>query len=275
MVISFCRQPLLAGRELRHLGVVVTQLEGKTVIVTGAGRGIGREYALRIAQDGANVVIGEVHADNGDAVAKEIVAAGGQAIAVTTDVSRRDQCEALAAAAVREFGRIDALVNNAAIFYGAVMTPMDAITEEVWDRMMAVNIKGVWFATLAVLPQMRSQQGGRIINIASSVAMIGPPMLLHYTASKGAVQAMTRSMAAELGGENIKVTAVAPGMCDTEALASILPDPALAEVFLAQQKLQRKMVPADVAPLVSFLCSDAADFVIGQNWVIDGGLLFN
>jgi 3-oxoacyl-[acyl-carrier protein] reductase len=254
---------------------VSARLNGKTVIVTGAGQGIGRQYALRLAQDGARVVIAEINADNAKSVADQIAASGGRAIAVPTDVSDREQCEDMARTAVDEFGRIDALVNNAAVFFGAKMQPLDEITEDVWDRMMAVNIKGVWLASTAVLPQMRKQGGGRIINIASSVAMVGPPLLLHYTASKGAVQAMTRSMASELGEENIKVTAVAPGMCDTEALASILPDPILADMFLEQQKLKRKMAPSDVAPLISFLCSDESDFVIGQTWVVDGGLIFN
>jgi 3-oxoacyl-[acyl-carrier protein] reductase len=152
---------------------------------------------------------------------------------------------------------------------------MTAISEADWDRMMAVNVKGTWLASNAVIPQMRTQGRGKIINISSTVALIGPAYLLHYNASKGAVQAMTRTMAAELAPENILVTGVAPGMCDTEALATLNPDPATADQFVQLQKLQRKMTPSDVAPLVSFLCSDECDFVIGQTWVIDGGMVFN
>lgn len=254
---------------------MAARLDGKTVIVTGAGQGIGREYALRLASDGANVVIAEVQGDKGEAVAKEIVATGGSAAAVQTDVTSAEQCRNMAAHAVEEFGTIDALVNNAAVFYGVQPTPMTDITEADWESMMAVNVKGMWLASNAVLPAMRAQGRGRIINISSTVALIGPSHLLHYNASKGAVQAMTRSMAAELGPENILVTGVAPGMCDTEALASMHPDPAIADQFVQFQKLQRKMTPGDVAPLVSFLCSDESDFVIGQTWVVDGGMVFH
>jgi 3-oxoacyl-[acyl-carrier protein] reductase len=181
----------------------------------------------------------------------------------------------MAAAAIAEFGTIDVLVNNAAIFHGTYMRPLDEISEEDWDRMMSVNAKGTWLASVACLPQMRGQGGGRIINVASSVAMVGPPLLLHYTASKGAVQAMTKAMARELGDDNIRVTAIAPGMCDTEALASILPDPIMADMFLEQQAIKEKMSPSDVVGAMVFLCSDESHFVVGQTWVVDGGFLFH
>jgi 3-oxoacyl-[acyl-carrier protein] reductase len=251
------------------------RVQDKVVIVTGAGQGIGRAYAHALAAEGAAVVIGEIQGDKAEVVAKEIEAEGGRALAVQTDVTSRSACDNMAKAAIEAFGRIDVLVNNAAIFHGAYMRPLDEISEKDWDQMMTVNAKGTWLASLACIPQMREQGGGKIINVCSSVAMVGPPLLLHYTASKGAVQAMTKAMARELGDDNILVTAIAPGMCETEALESILPDPIMGDMFLEQQALKEKMQPSDVAPLMVFLCSDESRFVVGQTWVVDGGFLFH
>ncbi|HEV8625729.1 MAG TPA: glucose 1-dehydrogenase [Acidimicrobiia bacterium] len=251
------------------------RLDGKTIVITGSGQGLGRAYADAVAAEGAAVVIAEVKADAAEQAAKQIIAAGGRAVAVPTDVTRADDCRRMAEVAVAEFGTIDVLINNAAIFEGAYMRPMEEISEADWDRMMAVNVKGTWQATVACLPEMKARRRGRIINIASSVALIGPPLLLHYTASKGAVEAMTRAMARELGEDNIRVTAVSPGMCATPALDTVLPDPIMGDMFLEQQAIKERMQPADVAPLIVYLCSDDSGFVVGQNWVIDGGFIFH
>jgi 3-oxoacyl-[acyl-carrier protein] reductase len=250
------------------------RLDNKTVIITGAGQNIGQCYAEHLAAEGAAVVVADILGDKAGSVADGIRNKGGRALAVTVDVSDRASCEAMAAAAVAEFGSIDALVNNAAIFAGIGMKPMEEITEAEWDRLMAVNIKGVWLATLACLPQMRSQGYGRIVNIASTIARIGPPLLLHYTASKGAVQAMTRAMATELAEENIRVTGVSPGMTFSGALDTVLPDPIMGDMFLEMQKVKEKVMPGHLAPLVAFLCSDEAVMIIGQDYVVDAGFIF-
>lgn len=252
------------------------RLEDKTVIVTGSGRNIGRCYAEHLAQEGAAVVVADIAGHDAEEVATGIAEKGGRAVAVTVDVSVRGDCERMAAAAVDAFGSIDVLVNNAAIFAGLSMKPMEEISEEEWDRLMAVNVKGIWLATLACLPQMRAQGKGRIINIASSIARIGPALLLHYTASKGAVQAMTRAMAKELGEvDNIRVTGVSPGMTWSGALDTILPDPIMGDMFLEMQTIKEKVMPEHLAPLVAFLCSDDSEMIVGQDYVVDAGFIFS
>jgi 3-oxoacyl-[acyl-carrier protein] reductase len=250
------------------------RLDHKTVVVTGSGRHIGQCYAEHLASEGAAVVVADILGEQAASVADGIRNKGGAALAVTVDVSDRASCEAMAAAAVAEFGRIDVLVNNAAIFAGVGMKPMEEITEAEWDRLMAVNVKGVWLATLACLPQMRGQGRGRIVNIASTIARIGPPLLLHYTASKGAVQAMTRAMATELAEDNIRVTGLSPGMTFSGALETVLPDPIMGDMFLEMQKIKEKVMPEHLAPLLAFLCSDDAEMIIGQDYVVDAGFLF-
>ena len=251
------------------------RLEGKAIVVTGAAQHIGEVYAHHLAEEGAAVVIADVLAEKGEQVAAAIRDKGGRAVAVHTDVSKRADTERMAATCIDEFGSIDVLVNNAAIFAGIGMNTIDEITEESWDRVMAVNAKGPWLCTVAVLPQMRAQGYGRIVNVASSIANIGPPLFLHYTASKGAVQAMTRSMAQELGDDNIRVTGLSPGMCFSGALESVLPDPVMGDFFIEGQVIKEQMKPDHLAPLLAFLCSDDSSFIIGQNYICDGGYIFN
>jgi 3-oxoacyl-[acyl-carrier protein] reductase len=250
------------------------KLEGKTIIVTGSGMNIGRVYAEYLAVDGASVVVADIAGDAAEEVAAGIREKGGRAVAVTIDVSKRGDCDRMARTAIDEFGGIDVLVNNAAIFAGLGMKPMDEIAEDEWDRLMAVNVKGVWLATLACVPQMKAQGRGRIVNIASTIARIGPPLLLHYSASKGAVQAMTRAMATELGEDNIRVTGVSPGMTFSGALETVLPDPIMGDMFLEMQVIKEKVMPGHLAPLVAFLCSDESEMIIGQDYVVDAGFTF-
>ncbi|HET9772776.1 MAG TPA: SDR family NAD(P)-dependent oxidoreductase [Acidimicrobiia bacterium] len=250
------------------------RLAGKTVVITGSGQNIGQVYAEHLASEGAAVVVADILGEKAVSVADGIRNKGGRAIAVTVDVSDRASCEAMAAAAVAEFGAVDCLVNNAAVFAGIGMKPMEEITETEWDRLMAVNVKGIWFSTLACLPQMRAQGRGRIVNIASSIARIGPPLLLHYAASKGAVQAMTRAMATELAEDNIRVTGLSPGMTFSGALDTVLPDPIMGDMFLEMQKIKEKVMPEHLAPILAFLCSDDAEMIIGQDYVVDGGFIF-
>ena len=251
------------------------RLEGKTIIVTGSAQNIGKVYAETLAAEGASVVVADIKGEKAADVAEGIREKGGKALAVTVDVSDRAACVAMAEATVAEFGSIDVLVNNAAIFEGVGMKPMEEITEDEWDRMFAVNAKGLWLATLACLPQMRAQGGARIVNIDSSIALIGPALLLHYAASKGAVFSMTRAMATELGEDNIRVTGMSPGMTFSGALETVLPDPIMGDMFLEMQVIKEKLMPEHLAGLLVFLCSDESSFIIGQNYVVDGGFIYH
>ena len=245
---------------------------GKVVIVTGAGQGLGRAYAEALAAEGAAVVIAEINEGTAKDTAEAITAAGGRALAVRTDVTDPDSCAAMVQAAVDRFGTVDVLVNNAAIYDGLTMDAFEDLDIAVWDRVLAVNVKGTWLATRAVAPLMKEKGYGKIVNISSTVAYIGPPLLLHYVASKGAVVAMTKALAKELGEYGIRVTALAPGMTFTDATNNILPDPIMGDMFMEMQALKEKMQPEHVVPALLFLCSSDSDFVVGQNWVVDGGM---
>jgi 3-oxoacyl-[acyl-carrier protein] reductase len=241
-------------------------------IVTGAGQGLGRAYAEALAAEGASVVIAEINEGNAKDVAESITSAGGAALAVRTDVTDPDSCTAMVQAAVDTYGTVDILVNNAAIYDGLTMDVFEDLDMAVWDRVMAVNVKGTWLATRAVAPLMKEKGYGKIVNVSSTVAYIGPPLLLHYVASKGAVVAMTKALAKELGEYGVRVTALAPGMTFTEATKNILPDPIMGDMFMEMQCLKEKMQPEHVVPTLLFLCSPESDFVVGQNWVVDGGM---
>jgi 3-oxoacyl-[acyl-carrier protein] reductase len=245
------------------------RLRDKVAIITGAGQGLGRAYAQRLAKEGARVVVAELNADKGQAVAREV---NGQF--VRTDVSDEASCNALAAAALDKFGRIDILVNNAAMFSTLAMRPFWEIPAAEWDQLMAVNVRGVWLASKAVVPQMRKQASGRIVNISSAVIWMGRPNYLHYVASKGAVMAMTRSMAKELGEFGINVNAITPGAVYTEVPRATV-TPQQKEAIVAAQSVKRPASTQDLEGTVVFLCSDDAAFITGQTINVDGGMNFH
>ena len=242
------------------------RLDDKVAIVTGGARNIGAVYARTLAGEGARVVVADVL--DGSAAAQAIREAGGEAVSVEVDVSREDDTLRMAKAAMDAFGRIDVLVNNAAIYVSIQRRPFHEISADEWDHVTAVNIKGVFLCAKAVFPHMREQGGGRIINISSNTVMAGTPNFLHYVASKSALIGMTRSMARELGPHGISVNAIAPGLVEHEG-QSVPPE--LSASRVSARSIQRQQTPDDLTGAVLYLAASDSDFVTGQTLVVDGG----
>jgi NAD(P)-dependent dehydrogenase (short-subunit alcohol dehydrogenase family) len=249
------------------------RLPGKVAVITGGAAGIGFAYARRFLAEGASVVLGDV-AD--PVAAADKLGAGDRMLGVRADVSDPASARAMVAAAVARFDRIDVLVNNAAVFAGLTPRPFDEIPDAEWDRVMAVNVTGVWNCVRAVVPVMRAQGGGRIVNIASAIVAKGTALLLHYVTSKGAVVAMTRALARELGPSGITVNAVAPGLILSDTLQAN-PDMVGFQraAVLQARSLKRDAFPEDVEGAVVFLASDDSAFMSGQTLVVDGGSVFS
>jgi p-cumic alcohol dehydrogenase len=240
----------------------------KVVLITGAARGLGFEYARALGAAGARVVAGDV----ADCTAAAD-AAGNGAIGVALDVTDVASADAMAELAMERFGRIDALINNAALYGSLRGGRFNQIVEADWDVAMAVNVKGIWNCCKAVVPAMRQSGGGSIVNIASLAATYGMPFALHYTTSKAAVIGLTRGLARELGRDNIRVNAIAPSAVMTEGTAEFFGerlDHGL-EVIRAGQSIQRTLEAADLVGTVVWLISDGSGFVTGQTIAVDGG----
>lgn len=252
------------------------RLESRVAVVTGAGHGIGKAYARRLAEEGAAVVIAELDARAAQTAAHELSAAGLRALAVPTDVAELTACEAMARAAVEAYGQIDILVNNAAMFATVPMSrvPFDQIDPAEWDRMMAVNLRGIWYACRAVVPHMRRNGYGKIVNISSSTVFERTGTRIHYVTSKAGVIGFTRTLAAELGPDNICVNCVAPG----STLSEENPDESVVRFRNAAAKnraLARVQRPEDLVGAVAFFASADSDFITGQTLVVDGGSTFH
>ena len=246
------------------------RLKGKSAIVTGGAQGIGAAYAKALAAEGAKVCVTDV--SDCSAARDAIVAQGGEAIAVKADVSAPASVQAMLAEAVNAFGGLDILVNNAAIFGTLAIRPFTEITSAEWDRVAAVNVRGVFECCKAAVPAMRKRGGGRIVNVASATVFKGAPLLLHYVASKGAVVALTRALAREVGPDNITVNCIAPGLVISESVAANSSyDSDFVSANTASRALKREAVPGDMIGPVLFLCSDASAFMTGQTVVVDGG----
>ncbi len=245
------------------------RLVGRVAIVTGGARHIGAAYCRRLAAEGAAVVIADVL--DGEGVATEIREQSGRALALKIDVADEKDTHRMAAEAIKAFGRIDVLVNNAAIFINIQRHPFYEITAEEWDKVSAVNIKGPFLCAKAVFPQMKGQKGGKIINISSSTAYWGTPNFLHYVASKAALIGMTRSLAREVGDYGICVNAIAPGLVEHEGQTA---PKALTELQLKARSIKRLETPEDLMGTLVFLASSDSDFMTGQTIVVDGGSIF-
>ena len=242
------------------------RLEGKVAIVTGGARNIGAVYCRRLAAEGAAVVVADIL--DGNAVVREIQEANGQALALKVDVSEEGDTVTMAEEAVKRFGRIDILVNNAAIFLSIKRKPFYELSGKEWDQVSAVNIKGPFLCAKAVFPQMKEQKSGKIVNISSTTALQGTPLFLHYVASKAALIGMTRSMARELGSFGICVNAIAPGL--VEHGGQTVPKE-FTEFQLKARSLKRLETPEDLAGTLIYLSSSDSDFITGQTVVVDGG----
>lgn len=249
------------------------RLKGKVAIITGSARGMGRVFALRFAREGAKLTICDVL--DCEPVVKEIEAIGGEVLALKTDVTSEKDTAEMAKKTVDRFGRIDILVNNAGIF-GSIevtdfMKPPEQIVAEDWDRILAVNVKGVFLCCKAVIPYMKKQGGGNIVNIASTAGFTGLPLFLHYSTSKGGVLTMTRGLATALGDFNINVNAVAPGPVMTGAMHALFSEEEEKQLVETQQIFKRSIQPEDVVGAVVFLASDEADMITGQALAVNAG----
>jgi NAD(P)-dependent dehydrogenase (short-subunit alcohol dehydrogenase family) len=246
------------------------ELDGSVALVTGGAIGIGRAICGTLAAAGASVVVAD-RADPGDTVA-EVEQAGGAALGVTADVTSEDDLAAAVRAATEAYGGIDILVNNAGLFANLVPGPFDQLTADDWRRVLDVNVIGSFLAAKAVTGPMRQRGGGRIINIASTTAFKGTAYLLHYASSKGAVLAMTKALARELGDDQILVNAVAPGFTVSDGVElNAEHTGAMRRNAPGSRILRREMVPGDITGAVRFLAGPLSGFMTGQTIVVDGG----
>jgi NAD(P)-dependent dehydrogenase (short-subunit alcohol dehydrogenase family) len=246
-------------------------LDGKVAVGTGGGRGLGRAYCEALAREGAAVVAGDIRDTAGTVAAVE--AAGGRIAGAALDVADMASCQALADLAVDRFGRIDVLVNNAALYGDIRGGRFDALSPEQWDRVMTVNVKGVWQCCKAAVPALREAGGGSIVNIASLAATYGMAYAVDYATSKAAVIGLTRSLARELGRDWIRVNAVAPSAVATEGTDEFMGDKKdrMLDAIAQAQSLKRTLTVDDLVGTVVYLASDASRFVTGQTLKVDGG----
>lgn len=245
----------------------MARLEGKVAVVTGAAQGIGAAYAVALAAEGASVCVSDLEAPRNLGVIPN-----EQVLSLATDVTDAASCREMVAKTVAKFGRLDILVNNAALFGKLDLKPFGDIPTREWDAVMAVNVRGVFECTKAAAPAMREHKYGKIINVASGTVFKGTPMMLHYVTSKGAVVAMTRCLARELGDDGIRVNCIAPGLIMSD---NVRANPAWADNLVASniatRAIRREAVPKDLLGTIIFLASPDSDFMTGQTIVVDGG----
>ena len=245
--------------------------ESRVVLITGAGGGLGRAFAEGFAAQGDRVVVADIDGPGAERTVEVLVGRGAEALAVTVDVTSAESVRAMVDSLIARFGRLDVVVNNAAIYATLTRTPFTDIDPAEWDRVMGVNAKGTWLVSAAAFPHLTSP-GGRIINIASATVMSGSPLWMHYVASKAAVIGMTRVMAREVGAAGVTVNAIAPGLTLTEASLGLLED---AETYgVDRGAIKRAGQPDDIVGTALFLASDQAGYLTGQTIVVDGGKQF-
>jgi 3-oxoacyl-[acyl-carrier protein] reductase len=251
-------------------------LNGKIIVVTGGGHGIGRAYCLGIAREGGIAVVADIDAAAAEGVAKAIVDSGGKALATQVDVANLASCQAMAKKTLDRFGKIDGLVNNAAVFMSVPVTHsgFQDIDEEEWDRVMTVNVKGLWQCSRAVVPSMQEKKQGSIVNISSNMAFNGGQGMMHYVVSKSAVVGFSRVLARELGPDNIRVNTLVPGSTLSEEKPT---DEAMKnyERTASTRILKRIERPEDLVGTALYLLSDLSSFVTGQVILVNGGAVLH
>jgi NAD(P)-dependent dehydrogenase (short-subunit alcohol dehydrogenase family) len=248
-------------------------LAGKNVVITGAARGLGRAYAEACCAAGAKVAVADILEKEGRETVDNLRANGHDAIFVRVDLADPASIQAMGDTIGKEWGRIDGLVNNGAMATKLGGKRIENIDIELWDRVMAVNVRGLWLATRACLPWLRKTEHGKIVNISSDTALFGSDFILHYVASKGAVISMTRAMARELGADGIAVNAIAPGMTRVDATSGVPEE--RHQRYVQGRFIKRDQRPEDLVGTVIFLLSDAANFMTGQLLVVNGGYVLN
>ncbi len=242
-------------------------LQNKTIIVTGASTGIGQAFSVACASYGAKIIVADMN--SGEETVEIIKSKGGEAKFVDVDVANEKSTDLMAKAAYDWTGRVDGLINNAAYFREVKLTPFEEIDVAVWDKIFDVNVKGIWQCSKAVIPYMRNNNGGSIINISSVVAVAGQPGYLHYVATKGAVLAMTKGLAKECGKDLVRVNTIAPGFVITDATKNRPIE--WQQTFLKARAISREQRPEDLVGTAVYLLSDLSSFVSGQTHVVDGG----
>jgi len=247
------------------------RLAGKVAIVTGGAQGLGAHYAKALASEGAKVTVADIL--DAAPVAEGIRRNGGEALSLQADVTNDDAVRSMVAETLRAFGRIDILVNNAAVYAALEPKPFEDIPLAEWDKVMLVNVRGSFQCAAAVLPQMRKQRSGKIINISSGTVFRGVPHMAHYITSKGAILVMTRALAREVGGDGICVNTLAPGLTASESIVGTRHWNEMRDIIINARSLKRDAQPEDLTGALIFLASGDSDFMTGQCLVVDGGLI--